>query len=591
MARTITFEPTAPTDFKNGNAMFASALSNMANAFKQGQDTVKDFGQAVRDRNNALLNSVISGINQEDWSKPETQVAINNLIKDMSDNTSNMVDLDTAYKTIDGRATTLITRDNAVMENEQNRERHNNFVQAELADSLAKGYFSLTTPEQLNEFNALVSSQTGDVQYAIGKRISELSADSLKRKTSQLTEQTNYGNAVVSSNSGTLNSAFEAIYQGSKSDASDEIKQAGKSASADVASLVTKNPSAYNQVMQAYNDYANNRREKDSEEQQDLRDYNLDVLKAQSDINYKTTMAKVAERGVDIDAYRAVNGTKSGINSTAQKYKEGVDKSLSEVNLTGITYTTADGNVGVDTPKMINGMMTNLVNIEKQFINEGSTKTSYADWKIGEGKDVVDKLYKDSFWGSTLFGGNNSRLKGLENAFPAGVSEAEKIKLVTALYSDTAKYARYFSSNDSPQKAIEGVLGEIRLSEQSQIKAKQKAYFNDVITKIAQTTGQPRLAVYNQLALASRDKTAYVPDWVFTLDPSMHKEFMQQSIANMSDKQRKEFYKKHPKYDPKYKPPQSKKPKQQLSANPFYDESDYEMRRANNIGAGGSSVL
>lgn len=112
-----------------------------------------------------------------------------------------------------------------------------------------------------------------------------------------------------------------------------------------------------------------------------------------------------------------------------------------------------------------------------------------------------------------------------------------------------------------------------------------------MITKIAQTTGQPRLAVYNQLALASRDKTAYVPDWIFTLDPSMHKEFMQQSIANMSDKQRKEFYKKRPKYDPKYKPPQSKKPKQQLSANPFYDESDYEMDRANNIGAGGSSVL
>lgn len=582
MARTITFQPTAPTDFSDGNAMFANALSNMANAFKQGQDTVKDFGQAVRDRNNALLNSVISGINQEDWAKPETQVALNNLIKDMSDNTSNMVDLDAAYKTIDNRATTLINRDNAMMENEQNRGRYNNFVQDELVNSLAKGFSTLSTPEQLNEFNKLLSSQTGEVQYDVGKRIAELTADNLRRKTSQLNEQTNYGNAVVGFNSGTLNSDFEAIYQGSKSDASDEIKQAGKTASDNVASLVTQNPSAYNQVMQAYNDYANKRREKESKEQQDLRDYNLKALKAQSDIDYKNTMAKVAEQGVNIDAYKAVNGARSGSNSTAQEYKKEVDKSLSEVNLTGITYTTADGNVSVDTPKMINGMMTNLVNIEKQFINEGSTKTSYADWKIGEGKDVVDKLYKDSFWGSTLFGGNNSRLNGLENAFPAGISEAEKIKLVTALSSDTAKYARYFSSNDSPQKAIEGVLSEIRLSEQSQIKAKQRAYFNDVIIKIAQTTGQPRLAVYNQIALASRDKTAYVPDWVFTLDPSMHNEFMQQSIANMSDKQRKEFYKKHPKYDPNYKPPQPVKPKQQPTSN---------QRSAMNIGADWGSVL
>mgnify|MGYP006867423388 CR=1 FL=1 len=251
MARTIEFQSTEPTDFKNGNAMFSDALSNMTDAFKQGQRTIKDFGQDVRDRNNALLNSVISGINQEDWSKPESQVVINNLIKDMSDNTSNMVDLDTAYKTIDNRATTLINRDNAMMENEQNRERYNNFVQDELTDSLAKGYFSINTPEQLNEFNTLVVSQTGDVQYAIGIRISELSADNLKRKTSQLNEQTNYGKAVVGVNSGTLNSAFEAIYQGSKSNASDEIKQAGKTASDNVASLVSQNPSAYNLLMQS----------------------------------------------------------------------------------------------------------------------------------------------------------------------------------------------------------------------------------------------------------------------------------------------------------------------------------------------------
>lgn len=589
MARTITFQPTAQTDFSNGNAMFANALSNMDNAFKLGQDTVKDFGQAVRDRNNALLNSVISGISQDDWAKPETQVALNNLITDMSDNTSHMVDLGKVVQTMDNRPTTLISRDNDRMENEQNRERHNNFLQNELTNSLAERFFTLNTPEQLNEYKNLLSSQPGEVQYRVAKRIDELTTDKLKSQTSQLTEQTNYGNAFVNFNSGTLNPNFEAMFQAKKPNASDEVKQAGKTASDAVASLVAQNPSAANQVMQAYNVFVKEQRDRENKERQAQQQHELERYKVQSTNDYRNAMARIAQQNANTNAFNAVTeankaatGARNNSNSTAQKLKDEVDKSLSEVNLTGITHTTPDGNVGVNTPKMINGMMTNLVNIEKQFINESSTKTSYADWKIGEGKDVVDKLYKDSFWGNTLFGSNNSRLNGLENAFPPGISEAEKIKLVTALSSDTAKYARYFSSNDSPQKAIEGVLSQIRLSEQAQIKAKQRAYFNDVITKVAQTTGQPRLAVYNQIALASRDKTADVPDWVFTLDPNMHNEFMQQSIANMSDKQRKEFFNKHPNYDPNYKPPQAIKPKPKPTSN---------QRSATDIGADWGSVL
>lgn len=120
MARVIGFQPVARTDFSDGNALFSDGIKNMALAFKQAKDTIDETGQAVRDRNNAVLNSYINGISLEDWNKPETQTAIHNMVKHMSDNTSNMVDLDKVFSTIDKRQSVLVDRSNAQLENQVN---------------------------------------------------------------------------------------------------------------------------------------------------------------------------------------------------------------------------------------------------------------------------------------------------------------------------------------------------------------------------------------------------------------------------------------------------------------------------------------
>ena len=192
MARTITFQPTAPTDFSNGNAMFANALSNMATAFKQGQNTVNNFGQDVRDRNNALLNSVISGINQEDWAKPETQVALNNLIKDMSDNTSNMVDLDTAYKTIDGRSSVLNTRQNNEYTLQENALKHQKMLdEKEATDLFDFGLRVNATATDDPRYNQLVTEfneRFNSSDPTIQRRVSEMSDEKKLKDVQQDTE-------------------------------------------------------------------------------------------------------------------------------------------------------------------------------------------------------------------------------------------------------------------------------------------------------------------------------------------------------------------------------------------------------------------
>lgn len=121
MARVITYTPTAPTNFSDGNAMFNGAIQNMNQAFKTGIDTADTFGENVRDRNQAVLDSIINGISQEDLAKLDTQLMLSNVIRDMEHNSAGMIDLSKAFDAIDKRGGTLVTRDNAQLVNQENQ--------------------------------------------------------------------------------------------------------------------------------------------------------------------------------------------------------------------------------------------------------------------------------------------------------------------------------------------------------------------------------------------------------------------------------------------------------------------------------------
>lgn len=121
MARVITYTPTEPTNFKDGNAMFHGAIQNINEAFKTGIDTADTFGQNVRDRNQAVLDSIINGISQGDLAKPDTQLMLSNVIRDVEHNSAGMIDLGKAFDAIDERGGTLVTRNNAQLVNQENQ--------------------------------------------------------------------------------------------------------------------------------------------------------------------------------------------------------------------------------------------------------------------------------------------------------------------------------------------------------------------------------------------------------------------------------------------------------------------------------------
>ena len=120
-SRVITYTPTEPTKFSDGNAMFHGATLNMNQAFKSGIATADTFGQDVRDRNQAVLDSIINGISQEDLTKPDTQLMLSNVIRDMEHNSAGMIDLGKAFGAIDKRGGTLVARNNAQLVNQENQ--------------------------------------------------------------------------------------------------------------------------------------------------------------------------------------------------------------------------------------------------------------------------------------------------------------------------------------------------------------------------------------------------------------------------------------------------------------------------------------
>ena len=116
--------------------MFNGATLNMNQAFKTGISTADTFGQDVRDRNQAVLDSIINGISQEDLTKPDTQLMLSNVIRDMEHNSAGMVDLGKAFGAIDERGSKLVERNDAQLVNQENQIKAQNMQDTASAKKL-----------------------------------------------------------------------------------------------------------------------------------------------------------------------------------------------------------------------------------------------------------------------------------------------------------------------------------------------------------------------------------------------------------------------------------------------------------------------
>lgn len=196
MTRVITYTPTAPTDFSDGNAMFQGAIQNMNQAFKTGSATIDTFGENVRDRNQAVLDSIINGINQEDLAKPDTQLMLSNIIRDMEHNSAGMIDLGKAFGAIDKRGSELVKRSDEQLVNQENQIKAQNMQDTASAKRLVAmdNILSNMKADDPNremltaEFNSEFSKSSPIVktlygEQAVSKQIGDIDR-STKRNTS-----------------------------------------------------------------------------------------------------------------------------------------------------------------------------------------------------------------------------------------------------------------------------------------------------------------------------------------------------------------------------------------------------------------------
>ena len=205
MARVITYTPTAPTNFSGGNAMFQGATLNMNQAFKTGISTADTFGQDVRDRNQAVLDSIINGISQEDLAKPDTQLMLSNVIRDMEHNSAGMIDLGKAFGAIDERGSKLVERNDAQLVNQENQIKAQNMQDTASAKRLVAmdNVLSNMKADDPNremltaEFNSEFSKSSPIVKTLFGEQAETKQIADIDRSTKRNTSNYNFTQSVA----------------------------------------------------------------------------------------------------------------------------------------------------------------------------------------------------------------------------------------------------------------------------------------------------------------------------------------------------------------------------------------------------------
>lgn len=205
MARVITYTPTEPTSFKEGNVMLHAAMQNMNQAFKTGIDTADTFGQDVRDRNQAVLDSIINGISQEDLTKPDTQLMLSNVIRDMEHNSAGMIDLGKAFGAIDERGSELVKNNNAQLVNQENQIKAQTMQDTASAKRLVAMDNILSnmkaddpSREKLTaEFNAEFSKSSPMVKTLFGEEAENKQIADIDRGTKRYTSDYNFIQSVA----------------------------------------------------------------------------------------------------------------------------------------------------------------------------------------------------------------------------------------------------------------------------------------------------------------------------------------------------------------------------------------------------------
>lgn len=397
MARVITYTPTAPTDFKAGNAMLHGAMQNMNQAFKTGIDIADTFGENVRDRNQAVLDSIINGINQEDLAKPDTQLMLSNVIRDMEHNSAGMIDLGKAFGAIDKRGGELVERSDAQLVNQENQIKAQNMRDTASAKKLVAmdNILSNMKADDPNretltaEFNSEFSKASPTVKTLYGEQaVSKQIADT-DRITKRNTSDYNLIQSVAKPLENQIATIAEHEVQATDiisnpKSTPEQVAQA-KEVLANVSTQRTglfKHGVSYDTYIGAVNkakDNANQQKQKD-------REYSLDERKADTQDKLVDGTIKNNEDRIAIDASKVILGESGGSGGSKGNPNNPVNASEEKAFALGYTPDVISTK-GINAPALRTKFFSNLNAFAS---NENTLKNNVSYKAYKESKDAKD---------------------------------------------------------------------------------------------------------------------------------------------------------------------------------------------------------
>lgn len=511
MARVITYTPTALTNFSDGNAMFNGAIQNMNQAFKTGIDTANTFGQNVRDRNQAVLDSIINGISQEDLAKPDTQLMLSNVIRDMEHNSAGMIDLGKAFGAIDKRGSVLVDRNNAQLENQENQIKAQNMQDNKSASELVAldRVVKNTTPDS-KEFDSIVAQYTDmynkanpnvrmfaegmvkqntldDIQFGINRNNANYN---LRSSTEQF--NTNIVNAMA-----TQQVEFENILNNPNSTVEQkEVARQGLINIANVGKQLGVSLDTYTSAYSKANESAKTlvrQAQKDATEQANKdRDYNLKEYVA-------TNTVRQGDDKNALDTYQTVYGGKSGSDSNSSssessKYDKPLNDLEKEMFAKGYTKDVINGKA--INPEKVVSLLHSDMSTYRQNLKATRDNVNYAQWATTEAASLekTEEAHKN---GEGIFSKKGKDF--LEHLKVANIPDWQKVAIHTKFKNGGFTFDEWLKFGDSVDAVVKKEAELLNQDPDSVIRNDYQKRGRDTLNKLTQLSGMSSAELLTRL--------------------------------------------------------------------------------------------
>lgn len=513
MAREIEFRPVAQADFSNANSLYALSAEQFNKALATAQNTVNDFSKAVTARNDATIKNFINSLPKDELINNPDKV--NNFIKDIGLTTGNMYSAGDIENYRDNRVSTLIARDNANLENQENKLKIDEFAKEVLAKQKARTVYDLRS--------AISSTQDPEIKAILQDKLDNewLSLQDMPDVV-PLTELAikEWTNKVAGVDNATLDLG---IAKNEKQDKYQDTKYL--SLIPQIATLAAKqqhllanlfnpnlSPESKAQLeaeLQKINDmlgdfekvlpastfnktYLPHLQQGNKAIQDATKEANNFIIK-QGQLEVSRQNADTQQGHLDVAVEKLAREDGTGASSGNKKPMNDLDKQLA--NLGYISDISADSRGHITTKGQSLGVkvLQNISNFNKKLHSESkSSPISLEAWLASdEGQRIKQELDRRGFHinGFGFDSNYTNILEGFKANAKENITDKEKIAFLKAAYNEEVPIDDFTTFNDGGKEQVAKWLKQHRMKEEAQILDQSQKEMDTHLTLLSRKTG------------------------------------------------------------------------------------------------------